>query len=150
VILIGYDGSDGAKAAIRGAGRLFPGQPALVVSAYPSVASAAGAASVGVPAAVLGEAAGRLDEASRQGAQERADEGAGLASEAGLSAEGRAEVTDGPAWSTLIRVGDEQDAAAVVVGSRGLTGLKEVLLGSTSSGLVHHATRPVVVVPDDG
>ncbi len=121
-----------------------------MVSTYASAASTVAAGIVGARAAVLGEAADRLDEASPEAAQERAEEEARLASAAGLSAVGRAQVTDGPAWSTLMRVADGEDAAAVVVGSRGLTGLKEVLLGSTSSGLVHHSTRPVLVVPEGG
>jgi hypothetical protein len=33
------------------------------------------------------------------------------------------------------------------VGSRGLSEAREMLLGSTSHGCVHHATVPVVIVP---
>jgi nucleotide-binding universal stress UspA family protein len=39
------------------------------------------------------------------------------------------------------------DAEAIVVGARELSALGRFVLGSVSSGLVHHATRPVLVVP---
>ena len=35
----------------------------------------------------------------------------------------------------------------MIVGSRGLGGMGRVLLGSVSEGIVHHARRPVLVVP---
>jgi nucleotide-binding universal stress UspA family protein len=37
----------------------------------------------------------------------------------------------------------------IVAGSRGLRGLKSVVLGSVSSGLVNHAGRPVLVIPPE-
>ena len=146
-IVIGYDGSDFAKHAIVETGRLFPGWQAIVANVFPSVAESVAAAAIGVPAGVLGEAAERLYEASRQAAEERAGEGGRLASEAGLVAEGRSEATEGSNWSALNRIAEEEDASAIVVGSRGLSGFKQMLLGSTASGLLHHSTRPVVVVP---
>lgn len=39
-----------------------------------------------------------------------------------------------------------KDADLVVVGARGLGGVKELLLGSVSQHVVHHSTVPVVVV----
>jgi nucleotide-binding universal stress UspA family protein len=100
-----------------------------------------------VPEGVLRVAVDRLHEASRQAAEARASEGALLARDAGLAAEGRSEATEASNWSALTRVADDEHALAVVVGSRGLSGLKQMLLGSTSSGLLHHSARPVVVVP---
>ena len=146
-LVIGYDGSEFAKHAIEQAGRLFPGRRTVVANVFPSAAGTVAAGAIGVSLDVLGTAADRLHEESRRAAQARADEGARLASEAGLAAEGRSEMTEGSNWSALNRVADAEDALAVVVGPRGLSGLKEMLLGSTSSGLLHHSTRPVVVVP---
>jgi nucleotide-binding universal stress UspA family protein len=48
------------------------------------------------------------------------------------------------------QVAEEHGAEAIVVGSRGLSGIKSLLLGSVSSGIVHHSVRPTLVVRDVG
>jgi hypothetical protein len=47
---------------------------------------------------------------------------------------------------TLIAIAEERDARAIVVGSRGLGGIKARMLGSTSRKLLHDTHRPVLVV----
>jgi nucleotide-binding universal stress UspA family protein len=47
---------------------------------------------------------------------------------------------------TLIAIAEERDAAAIVVGSRGLGAVKSRLLGSTSRKVLHDTRRPVLVV----
>jgi nucleotide-binding universal stress UspA family protein len=39
------------------------------------------------------------------------------------------------------------DADAIVLGTRGYTGMKSMLLGSVSHAVLQHAERPVVVIP---
>ena len=52
----------------------------------------------------------------------------------------------GPVWKTILEVAASQHASAIVIGSRGLTGLGSMLLGSVSTAVVHHADRPTLVV----
>ena len=66
--------------------------------------------------------------------------------QAGLEAEPFAVEASGSVWNTIVEIADRQDAAAIVMGSRGLTGVRSMLLGSVSSGVLHHADRPTLVI----
>ena len=49
--------------------------------------------------------------------------------------------------SAIVRLAGEHAVDLIVIGSRGRAGLRAMLLGSVSNGVVHHADRPVLVVP---
>jgi len=85
--------------------------------------------------------------ASSDDAERVAAEGAELARDAGFDAEAYALQGKPKAWPTLLAKADAVDAAVVVIGSRGQGAVKFALLGSVSSGLLHHTRRPVLVVP---
>lgn len=57
------------------------------------------------------------------------------------------EVLVGPPVPTLVDV--SKDAQMVVVGCRGQSRLDRVLLGSVSTGVIHHAHGPVAVIHDE-
>jgi nucleotide-binding universal stress UspA family protein len=71
--------------------------------------------------------------------------GAEIARASGFDAEARATLA-APRWKGIVDA-DELDAAAIVIGSRGLSGLKEILAGSVSHQVAEHAGRPVLIVP---
>jgi nucleotide-binding universal stress UspA family protein len=52
----------------------------------------------------------------------------------------------GSVWKTIVELADRHDAAAIVMGSRGLTGVRSMLLGRFSSAVVHPADRPTLVI----
>lgn len=145
-VLLAYDGSDAAKAAIAEAGRLLGGRTAIVVSVWQSASAAAPASVIAIPAGVARQAYEELDREAERQAGALADEGAALAREAGLDASARPTVGDVNAWSTILEVADDEDASTVVVGSRGRSGVRSALLGSVSHGVVNHARQPVLVV----
>jgi nucleotide-binding universal stress UspA family protein len=148
-LLIAYDGSEAAGRAVDQAGALFSGRDALVITVWRSLTSAAGAARVALPDEVVDEAVERLDEAAREAALELAGEGAERARAAGLEARADARACDDAVWATLIEAADGCEAAAIVVGTRGRSAVRAALLGSTSSGVINHSRRPVVVAGDD-
>jgi nucleotide-binding universal stress UspA family protein len=72
--------------------------------------------------------------------------GAEIARAAGFEAEPRGELASST-WEGIVEVADELDVAVIVIGSRGLTGLKQIVDGSLSQQLAEHAGRPVLIVP---
>jgi len=57
---------------------------------------------------------------------------------------------DGSAVSVVLDTAREVDADVIVLGSRGLGGYPELLLGSTSTQVAQAADRPVMIVPHAG
>lgn len=142
-LLLCYDGSEDAKQMIVEAAELFPGAGALVLTVWQPVSSLASVSWSGTAAMPnLSE----LDQAAAEDGQGRAEEGVELAREAGLQAEPLAVEADGPIWETIVETADRRQAAVIVMGSRGLTGLRSMLLGSVSGTVVQHARRPTLVV----
>jgi nucleotide-binding universal stress UspA family protein len=146
-VLIGYDGYDEAAAAIRAAGRLLGRRRAIVAFVWESLASVLLHADVQRLAGTMREAADEFDEGESARAREVAERGARLAGEAGFQAEALAVRGKPKAWPALLEVADQQDVAAIVVGSEGLGAVRSALLGSVSSALLHHSERPLLIVP---
>ncbi len=79
--------------------------------------------------------------------QEVADEGASLARAAAPGVHAEGVVLHGPPGAVLVE--RAQDARAVVLGRHGSGRVRGTLVGSVASGVLHHATCPVVVIPED-
>jgi nucleotide-binding universal stress UspA family protein len=145
-VLIAYDGSGPARNAVDHAARLFAGGAALVVTAWSSLRQTGGAARVALSDDVIQEAIGKLDASAEAAASRTAEEGAERARHAGMDASSLVVRADPSVWASIVAATEEHDARAVVVGSRGRSGLRSAVLGSVSNGVVHHCRRPVVVV----
>ncbi len=141
-LLFCYDGSDGARRALTAGARLFPGRRSVVITVWQSPwYSVIAPPLAGMP----GDVGDRLDRATATRARELGAEGATLVP----GAESRVEQRRGSIWQTILEAADSLDAAVIVVGSRGLSGLRSSLLGSVSHALVNRARRPVLVFPAD-
>ena len=147
-LVICYDGSENARHAIDEAARLFPGAHAIVLHVWESIESTfAYRYSLAGVTGALEEAMAELQSVGAEEADKLAEEGATVARDAGLAAEPLVEQAKGHAWTTAVKLIDGRNASVAVVGSKGKGPLRELTLGSFASGVVHHAARPVLVVP---
>jgi nucleotide-binding universal stress UspA family protein len=149
-ILIAFDGSDAAQRAIADAARLLAPRQALVVTVWESGLAYAMSdvrpdGMIATPA-LDPEVAMNVDREVRSRAGRVADEGAELARSLGLDAQPIAVPDERDVPETILGLAREHRAAAIVVGSRGLSGLRARLEGSTTKGLLKHASCPVIVV----
>ena len=153
-ILIAYDGSDTARRAVHEAAELFDSRRALVVTvwepglAYEASAMTADPTGLG-PEPVDPAAAREVDDASKAHADRVATEGVELAQSLGLQAEALPVADGGKVADAIVELARKRSVAAIVVGSRGLTGIRARLEGSTSNAVAKHASCPVVLVHDD-
>ncbi|MGX1616052.1 universal stress protein [Micromonospora chalcea] len=115
-VVVGWDASAGAEAALDSTRRLFPERNVVLV-------------------AVDGDE-GETPTPDTAGGQVTT-----VRVSAGRGAQGRAVA------EALAAVATEHKASAVVVGSRGRTAMRKILLGSVAMATLHRAHRPVMVVP---
>jgi nucleotide-binding universal stress UspA family protein len=137
-VLICYDGSEESRHAIAAAAALLSDKRAVVLNVGPLELVAETYAAAG-----SGAADTSLELADAAAAV--AEQGAAEARRVGFQAEPRSEL-DAPAWRAIVKVADELDAAVIVIGTEGLTGLRELVEGSVSHAVSAHARRPVLVV----
>jgi nucleotide-binding universal stress UspA family protein len=146
--LVGYDGSPPSANAIEIAARLLPALRAVVVYVWSApFASAELRRRLVRRATSLEELAALIEREGAAEAERVAAAGADLARRAGWDAEPLVRRAFGGEGIELARLAEELRPAVVVVGARGLRGVR-ALLGSISDIVVHHSPVPVLVVPD--
>ncbi|MEV4281511.1 universal stress protein [Actinoplanes xinjiangensis] len=121
-VIIGWDGSAGARTALHTARQLFPDRRLLFATVVDNGPTA--------PATAI-EAPPHTD--AGQPTWLRVPPGHGTPAQA---------IANG-----LITCARYHNAAVLLLGSRGRTATTEILLGSTVMATLHHAHRPVLVVP---
>ena len=139
-VVVGTDGSPNAETAVRRAIEIAKGIGATlhVVTAYPKDPT-------------FGESIASSAKRDRINLRDVAD-GVLARAEGEAVAQGVEVVTDareGDPTQVILDVAKEQDADLIVVGARGLTGLRRFLLGNVSSKLAHYADSSLLIVRED-
>lgn len=147
MLLVGFDGSPSAAGAIDIAARLLPASSARIACLWaPPFTSRELRRALRRRATSLDELMELLEHEGEAEAERLAAAGVALATAAGLQAEPIAHRSFGGEGLELARLAERLEAVALVVGSRGLGGVRAVL-GSVSDAAVHYSSIPVVVVP---
>ena len=141
-VAVAFDGSDDSVKAIRLACSIASefGSKLIVVHVYSSLTTVF-AGGAGVPVLNYGE----LEDAAKAAATATLSKGVQTAAQYGVKARG--ELIEAPSVvEALVGFATDQKIDLVVVGTRGMTGFKKLIMGSVASGLVSHARCPVMVV----
>ena len=146
MILIAYDGSEDAQTAIAHAAELMPGTATTVLTIWEPFATMLAKTPETLRPLAAVRQADEIDRQEANAAEESSKQGVELARAAGLDATSLTTSLNGSTADTIIEQADRLDVDAIVVGSRGLTGMA-LLLGSVSLAVVQRADRTVVVVP---
>lgn len=133
VLVLGYDGSDCANAALDEAVELAKGLGDRIVVGF------------GYGPGGPGEEFGATSDAIRKLGEKVTAEAVERASAHGVDVE--IELIAQRPTEALISLAEKHDARAIVVGSYGEHPIKGALLGSVPHKLLHLAERPVLVVP---
>jgi nucleotide-binding universal stress UspA family protein len=148
LVLLCYDGSDDAAAAIAQAAGLLKSRDALVLTVWEPVSSW----EPFDPGSILGAGVSKLaaeatgvDEIVRQVAEDKLGRGIELAAQAGF-AHPKGRLRCGRPWRVICDVADDVDAGSIVLGARGQSRLESVLVGSVCSAVIAHTARPVLVI----
>jgi len=144
-IVVGVDGSPSSDAAVEWAAQdaeMRKVALTLVHIVTPVVPTASSWSAIAIPADYS-----RLQEDHARDVLERAHNAAAPAVSPGRASQIHTEALYGPVVPTLVDFAERADL--MVVGCRGLGAVDRALLGSVSSGLVHHARCPVAVIHEE-
>ena len=149
-VVIAFDGSPASRRAVEEAARVFKSSHVLVVTIWEEglayVTPSAPTEGMMMSPMIDPGIALEVDRHVHDHAERVAQEGAALARSLGLEAHPLALPEERHVAQTILMVAGKHRAAAIVVGSRGLSGLRSRLEGSTSKALLKHAACPVLVV----
>jgi nucleotide-binding universal stress UspA family protein len=149
MVLICYDGSADAQAAIEQAGSLMPGSQATVLVIWETIVETMtrnGSMGMGLGLAAF-PGGDDSDAVISKAATATAAEGAERATAAGLVGRPLVACRHGDIAAAILAAAGDVDADLIVLGTRGLSGVKSLMLGSVSHAVLHHADRAVLVVP---
>ncbi|HEV8559683.1 MAG TPA: universal stress protein [Actinophytocola sp.] len=154
LVLIGFDGTPAAERAVRESAALFSSRPALVVTVWePGRAfdlALIPARGLELPLSSVDiRTAAEADEAAYREAQQLARWGAQLANDGGLRAEALTVADERSVAGTLVALARERAAAVVVLGAHRHGRIAELLVGTTTRGVLQHAPCPTLVVRAD-
>ena len=150
-ILIAFDGSPAAIESVeRAAGLVGEKEAVILVVWEPGLLNAAvapipGGLGAPVPPPDI-EQVKELDKSEEDHATRIAAEGVEIANSHGLKADSIVARDETSVAQTILRVADEKDASAIVIGSRRHSAIASVLLGSTTEAVLHKTTRPLIVI----
>jgi nucleotide-binding universal stress UspA family protein len=154
-IVIAYDGSEAARAAVNQSASLFGSRPAIILTVWePGLAdymimpAAMGAGTMMMPYEPSTVQA--VDRAAEDHARDIAEDGVKAAQAGGLQAEALPVRDATDIADAILETAKQRDAAAIVIGSRGLKGIKSKLLGSSSASVLSRSELPVVIVHQPG
>jgi nucleotide-binding universal stress UspA family protein len=144
-ILLCYDGSEDAATAIEQAAAIFSDRYAVSVCFWQPFAQVAKRFAISLLEVV--QEASSVNEREEAFAKQVADEGAAIATRAGLSCVGLAVEVSRPIDEAIIAYADEIDAPVIVLGARGRSAVGSMLLGDVAHDVVQRSTRAVLLVP---
>lgn len=133
-VIVGYDGSEPARAALAHAVRRAADGRVVAVHAFQPVSDWLGSPNYQ-----------RALDAYQAHGQELLE---ALEEESDLGARLETSLLEGPAARAIVAAADARDADEIILGSRGFGPLRGVL-GSVSHAVLHETDRVVVVIPAD-
>jgi nucleotide-binding universal stress UspA family protein len=148
-VLVGFDGSPDATAAIAIGAALFPGAHAHIAHVWMPPFTVHPSPAQRREARTVEGLIGLLEQEGRSRADQVTAEGVLLAREAGWDVEPVTRRGFAGPGLELARLAEQIDADVLIVGARGLNGVR-ALLGSVSDAAAHYSPVPVLVVPRRG
>jgi nucleotide-binding universal stress UspA family protein len=144
-ILVAVDGSRSGRRALDEAIKIAQATGGAIIALYV----------VQHPARLVDISTGFAEEQTRHAAEadvatEALDEAKTALADAGVNGSTRAADSNGEEIAAVIyRIAAEEDADLVVMGTRGLSGVKRLLLGSVAESFLRTADRPVMLVRNE-
>jgi nucleotide-binding universal stress UspA family protein len=135
-IIVGYDGSDCAKAALTVAAEVAAAYGEKLIAAF------------GYDVNPLGGNVPEWARALREVATVRLEEAQAIVAQSAHEIELEAVIVERSPAEGLAELAKQRDARVIVVGTRGESPFHAALVGSTPHKLLQLADRPVLVVPE--